>query len=757
MYVKDESFISAFQLTKSQSELADKFAAAFYDTQNLVNNREEEILNTFDESCFNNIETYETDDYLFDVLVKSNDEYLTPSTESVSNFDYEGFSQNFDQQITSGEYAEKRNGPFFVPLPFQLAQDNSYESFDDIDLSDLCDSVSTSSFDIDNLAFDLWDEEDESSRPVEPLVQTADFSTYLRHTEPHSLHYQTQDQKTSFGHLIGVQAVNNNWPKEDDYNTNFDNQIVTTQQAALLRDDPLLSSSNIILYPSRSERHESESQESESTDYEDYPSIRLQCKWEDCYQIYDCQSSLVKHIEKSHVEIKRGEEFTCFWINCPRKTKPFNARYKLLIHMRVHSGEKPNKCPFKGCNKAFSRLENLKIHQRSHTGERPYLCQFVSCTKSFSNSSDRAKHQRTHFDTKPYACLVVGCQKKYTDPSSLRKHVKNHTFEEQLQLKNKSKSTVALITTTPKILSSTNADHSYTSRTIVSSNHDHEISFTTLSVKQDLKNKISEKRQKKQALSNREGNYNKQLTGGLHHAKKFEASGFCYVNDIVIGILELLKYHARVLYIDIDVHHGDGVQEAFYLTDRVMTVSFHKYGNYFFPGTGDMYEIGAESGRYYSVNVPLKEGIDDASYWQIFKPVISHVMEYFQPTAIVLQCGADSLANDRLGCFSLSTKGHGECVKFVRDLNVPTLVVGGGGYTLRNVARYVYDNLKMCQHSPSVQMHDVPGDLYSDSEKMKEDEDPDVRISQELEDKMVTVKNEFYEGDKDQDKEEIEI
>lgn len=74
-------------------------------------------------------------------------------------------------------------------------------------------------------------------------------------------------------------------------------------------------------------------------------------------------------------------------------------------------------------------------------------------------------------------------------------------------------------------------------------------------------------------------------------------AGFCYVNDIVIGILELLKYHPRVLYIDIDVHHGDGVQEAFYLTDRVMTVSFHKYGSLFFPGTGDMYEIGAESGK----------------------------------------------------------------------------------------------------------------------------------------------------------------
>lgn len=73
-------------------------------------------------------------------------------------------------------------------------------------------------------------------------------------------------------------------------------------------------------------------------------------------------------------------------------------------------------------------------------------------------------------------------------------------------------------------------------------------------------------------------------SGGLHHAKRSEASGFCYVNDLVLAILELLKYHARVLYIDIDIHHGDGVEEAFYTTDRVMTVSFHKYGDFFFPG-----------------------------------------------------------------------------------------------------------------------------------------------------------------------------
>lgn len=167
-------------------------------------------------------------------------------------------------------------------------------------------------------------------------------------------------------------------------------------------------------------------------------------------------------------------------------------------------------------------------------------------------------------------------------------------------------------------------------------------------------------------------------SGGFHHAKKYEPSGFCYVNDIVIAILELLKYHPRVLYVDIDIHHGDGVQEAFYTTDRVMTLSFHKYGDKFFPEvSGSMYEIGIDSGRYYSINVPLKEGIDDQNYFYIFKSVMTYVMEFYKPSAIVLQCGADSLAGDRLGCFSLSLKGHGDCVKFVKDLNVPTLVLGG--------------------------------------------------------------------------------
>ncbi|KAF4108607.1 zinc finger protein GLIS3 isoform X2 [Onychostoma macrolepis] len=165
------------------------------------------------------------------------------------------------------------------------------------------------------------------------------------------------------------------------------------------------------------------------------------CHWLDCGAIYGQREELVKHIEKIHVDQRKGEDFTCFWAGCPRKHKPFNARYKLLIHMRVHSGEKPNKCSFEGCQKAFSRLENLKIHLRSHTGEKPYVCQHPGCQKAFSNSSDRAKHQRTHVDTKPYACQIQGCAKRYTDPSSLRKHVKSHSLKEQQARKKLRRST----------------------------------------------------------------------------------------------------------------------------------------------------------------------------------------------------------------------------------------------------------------------------------------------------------------------------
>lgn len=135
-------------------------------------------------------------------------------------------------------------------------------------------------------------------------------------------------------------------------------------------------------------------------------------------------------------------------------------------------------------------------------------------------------------------------------------------------------------------------------------------------------------------------------SGGLHHAKKQGASGFCYVNDLVLSILELLKFHPRVLYVDVDVHHGDGVEEAFYTCDRVFTVSFHKFGEHFFPGTGRLTDIGEGFGRYHSLNIPFRDGVDDLCFHMLFKPIMEEVVRVFKPSAIVMQCGKIRLRFD---------------------------------------------------------------------------------------------------------------
>ncbi|XP_019394683.1 PREDICTED: transcriptional activator GLI3 isoform X4 [Crocodylus porosus] len=148
------------------------------------------------------------------------------------------------------------------------------------------------------------------------------------------------------------------------------------------------------------------------------------CHWEGCSQEFDTQEQLVHHINNDHIHGEK-KEFVCRWLDCSREQKPFKAQYMLVVHMRRHTGEKPHKCTFEGCTKAYSRLENLKTHLRSHTGEKPYVCEHEGCNKAFSNASDRAKHQnRTHSNEKPYVCKIPGCTKRYTDPSSLRKHVK---------------------------------------------------------------------------------------------------------------------------------------------------------------------------------------------------------------------------------------------------------------------------------------------------------------------------------------------
>lgn len=238
-----------------------------------------------------------------------------------------------------------------------------------------------------------------------------------------------------------------------------------------------------------------------------------------------------------------------------------------------------------------------------------------------------------------------------------------------------------------------------------------------------------------------------------------------------------------------------------------MTVSFHKYGEYF-PGTGDLRDIGIGKGKHYAVNFPLRDGIDDDSYASVFQPIIEHVMKWYQPGAVVLQCGADSLSGDRLGCFNLSHKGHAQCVEFVKKFNLPLLVLGGGGYTIRNVARAwtyetallvnekiadelpfcdyfeyfgpdysiavppsnmpnlnspeylekckikVLENLRSSQFAPSVQMQDVPPDMLSSSDD--EDEwDWDVRGNEKERDWRTVPEEELSDSEDEGDRRDI--
>lgn len=176
--------------------------------------------------------------------------------------------------------------------------------------------------------------------------------------------------------------------------------------------------------------------------------------------------------------------------------------------------------------------------------------------------------------------------------------------------------------------------------------------------------------------------------GGWHHSKRDEASGFCYINDIVIGILWLLKQgYTRVLYIDFDLHHGDAVQDAFYHTDQVFTLSIHKHEEYFFPGTGSLDEIGLAKGQGYTLNVPLKDGIRNAKYTLVVRHALEKVLAFYRPEIIIAQFGADSIAGDPMVGFNITPEPLIMSLRMLKSSKVPLLLLGGGGYNSVNTAK----------------------------------------------------------------------
>jgi acetoin utilization protein AcuC len=184
------------------------------------------------------------------------------------------------------------------------------------------------------------------------------------------------------------------------------------------------------------------------------------------------------------------------------------------------------------------------------------------------------------------------------------------------------------------------------------------------------------------------------LGGGFHHAMPNKASGFCIFNDLAVGIKTLLEEHGlkRVLYVDVDAHHADGVQAIFYEDPRVLTISLHEDGHYLFPGSGFTDEIGAGPGRGYCVNVPLPPYTRDVSYLYAFQEIVPPLARAFRPEVIVSQLGADGHRLDPLTHLMLTTETYEAVGRFLDELSKELcggrwVATGGGGYEITAVAR----------------------------------------------------------------------
>jgi acetoin utilization protein AcuC len=183
-------------------------------------------------------------------------------------------------------------------------------------------------------------------------------------------------------------------------------------------------------------------------------------------------------------------------------------------------------------------------------------------------------------------------------------------------------------------------------------------------------------------------------SGGLHHAHPERASGFCIFNDPAIVIAHLKsKYNLkRIVYLDIDAHHGDGVMYGYYDDPAVLDIDFHESGKFLFPGTGFPDEIGKGAAKGLKLNIPLPPSTGDEAYLEAFRQVVPDALRKFRPEIILVQCGADGHLDDRLAHLRLTTKVYAEVVSQMHDLahqlcNGRLILFGGGGYTLANVPR----------------------------------------------------------------------
>ncbi|MER3425819.1 MAG: acetoin utilization protein AcuC [Thermus sp.] len=183
-----------------------------------------------------------------------------------------------------------------------------------------------------------------------------------------------------------------------------------------------------------------------------------------------------------------------------------------------------------------------------------------------------------------------------------------------------------------------------------------------------------------------------QLGGGLHHAQYDRASGFCVYNDLSVAIRHLVRAGLKVAYLDIDVHHGDGVQWIHYEEREVLTISLHESGRYLFPGTGSIHEIGRGEGVGKKLNLPLEPFTEDESYLEVFQALVPRALALFQPDVLVVQAGADAHFLDPLADLLLTSRAYEKLFRLVLEYaeayaSGRVLFTLGGGYNLDATVR----------------------------------------------------------------------
>ena len=183
-----------------------------------------------------------------------------------------------------------------------------------------------------------------------------------------------------------------------------------------------------------------------------------------------------------------------------------------------------------------------------------------------------------------------------------------------------------------------------------------------------------------------------QFGGGLHHAHYDSAAGFCLYNDLALGIREMTNRGWNVAYLDLDVHHGDGVQEIFYTDEHVMTISLHEPGEFLFPGTGWIHELGKGMGKSLKLNLPLQPFTEGESYMSVIEKAVVPALSWFRPDALVVQAGADPHYSDPLADLMLTTQDFEVLYRRVLELaekytkgNI--LITFGGGYSVTATTR----------------------------------------------------------------------